>query len=427
MNSNQNIDAKRVNEALETLREKVEGVNTPGLRLVNSQKGVPSDLKEKIWNAFIYGEYYVKKLISDYPALTTGIKNKSAHDYYNNEYRRFVEEVAPKYIDVSKMPDREWLERDFEAEYGELLIECEFYDEYIGELLEGYEKYVRKEAHDRIAEYVNGNVIDDSVVTGDKKIKKSFGVAVDAINRVVACHRFIDELCDRSVDVSPRDDNLKIIDEHVRKKLDKRTREKIGYNLLWFSDDAPKVPYEQIIENCTKVANRAYFKPDEWVKNEDDLSRVVVERRNIAMHVRFRLDEIFRSYVFGNFMSAIALSRCLLEYSLKESEDLLKAHLEKNGTTLEEEKKVFDVESEDWTEGKIELGKRISIASMAFPELKEDMRLINRYGNEIMHPKKRKIPCMDERRKFQERTKSNATASFNAVNKIMSVLYGNSK
>ena len=134
------------------------------------------------------------------------------------------------------------------------------------------------------------------------------------------------------------------------------------------------------IDLCMKLINQPYFKPDAWAANAENIGSVVVTQplKNIPAHVRLRVEEIYYSFIFGNPMAAIALSRCLLEFVILDKKSLL-------------EKKLGVAELYN-ADGKVKgLSKLAAIVAQVFPELENDMKFIIESGNEIMHPRKKNV------------------------------------
>ena len=63
------------------------------------------------------------------------------------------------------------------------------------------------------------------------------------------------------------------------------------------------------------------FEPDSWLDRAGDLAPVRTDRQNLVLpaHVRLRLEEIYRTYVFGCWLSVLSLSRGILEYALLDN------------------------------------------------------------------------------------------------------------
>lgn len=141
------------------------------------------------------------------------------------------------------------------------------------------------------------------------------------------------------------------------------------------------------------VAQRFWFDPDAWLANERAVRPVIVARDldKITRHIKERIGEIHQSFVFSNWMSAMALSRCLLEYALIDRKPLFEKRLGRK----------IDIRVNKMRAKPI--GELVEIATEAFPELKESMDIVVEYGYEVMHTFRRVIPsrnhakhCVDE-------------------------------
>ena len=143
---------------------------------------------------------------------------------------------------------------------------------------------------------------------------------------------------------------MKYMKDHHDFELDERG----GYLLMW----------ERIID-------WPYFQPDAWDRNERALFPVVTKRDvgKIPEHIRERVAEIYRSFVFGNWMAAIALSRCLLEYAIVEQRDVL-------GIEVYTAKK-------KWVR---RLSELIEDVGKIRPKLLPHMEQIKGAGDSVMHP-----------------------------------------
>jgi len=75
------------------------------------------------------------------------------------------------------------------------------------------------------------------------------------------------------------------------------------------------------LEGALEILDMPWFEPDQWARNFAQLQPVLLDRRPEVMneHVRHRLMEIYRAFAFGLWMSAIALSRSLVEFSIKQN------------------------------------------------------------------------------------------------------------
>ncbi|CAJ2376600.1 MAG: hypothetical protein MPK10_01475 [Gammaproteobacteria bacterium] len=123
----------------------------------------------------------------------------------------------------------------------------------------------------------------------------------------------------------------------------------------------------------------------EWEKKEKALPPIVTERDigKIPEHIFERLTEIHRSFVFGNWIAAVALSRCLLEYAIVEQRD-----------TLDIEMYAGKKKRVRW------LSDLIEEVGEIHPELLPHMNQIKNAGDQVMHPPEenaeRKLPEEDD-------------------------------
>lgn len=119
---------------------------------------------------------------------------------------------------------------------------------------------------------------------------------------------------------------------------------------------------------CKEIISRPYFEPDAWEENETFPIVVTQSLGEMPQHIRQRINEIQRSFIFGNWMAVVALSRCLLEYALIENADTLNIAAYAEGKALPRR-----------------LCCLIEDAKKTFPALAESMDSIREQGNHIMH------------------------------------------
>jgi hypothetical protein len=131
------------------------------------------------------------------------------------------------------------------------------------------------------------------------------------------------------------------------------------------------------IAGALNVLNMPWFEPDQWMHNFKLLQPVIVDRPSNVMneHVRNRLNEIYKAFAFELWMSAIALSRSLVEYSIKQNANRLGIELEYEFSQRRKEKNLK------------ELGDELTAIR---PELAEAFDMVREAGNRILHPKKMK-------------------------------------
>lgn len=386
MNSNQNTDATRVNKALATLRRKIDEVLEffPDLMEITDLGELPREkadaLEYRLWRIFSYGEYYVKAVMDNLPPLFSLRDEEKATEA---KYQTVINKMRTL-IDTTKASSRHEIEKQvvgkkegFYDENGEIK-EFDGLISYsdIDKCMDYYEELASSGwVCDRIMESIElrkiGERYSSPVLANHDIIKISFELAVDAAI------------------------------EHLEKLND---------------DDSPY--WDMSFEHCQQVVKKRYFNPDAWAANEAELHSIFVTRKvdSIVAHVRGRLDEIYDSFVFGNYMSAIALSRCLLEYALKDKKPLLESRLAKQGGSLDREIKERTGKSYKWTDSRIKISHRVKIVALVFPELKKSMEKIRCYGNGIMHPEKRVFPL----------ARIQAKECFDAVSEVIGTLYSES-
>lgn len=119
---------------------------------------------------------------------------------------------------------------------------------------------------------------------------------------------------------------------------------------------------------CKIIISRPYFEPDAWKENEIFPIVVTQNLGEIPRHISQRVEEIQRSFIFGNWMAVVALSRCLLEFALIEKADTLRIKVYAEGKALPRR-----------------LCSLIEDAKKTFPELAKSMDRIREQGNHIMH------------------------------------------
>jgi len=133
------------------------------------------------------------------------------------------------------------------------------------------------------------------------------------------------------------------------------------------------------ILGASELVGMPWFQPDEWSRNLKYLQPVLVDRQSNVMqiHVRQRLTEIYRAFTFGLWMSAVALSRSLIEYSLKQNAARFNISSTYQGGDGGKEDKSLARLGNDVAE--------------VLPALKESIEKIREAGNRILHPRKHDV------------------------------------
>jgi hypothetical protein len=133
------------------------------------------------------------------------------------------------------------------------------------------------------------------------------------------------------------------------------------------------------IVDALKLVDMPWFRPDEWSRNFKLLQPVLIDRSPKVMrdHVHYRLTEIYRAFAFGLWMAAIALSRSLVEFSIKANASRIGISVTYEGTGGRIEDK-----SLKW------LGEDVANAR---PALAKPIEVVRNTGNRILHPKKHDV------------------------------------
>jgi hypothetical protein len=175
-------------------------------------------------------------------------------------------------------------------------------------------------------------------------------------------------------------------------------RDKFEDNLPWWGLDEDGVRKAELIQSAS------FFTPEEWSRNLADLRPIITDRplKNHPIHVRVRLVEIGRSFIFGNWLAVLALCRSLLEYALIN---------QATSRGIE----AFEVVRGERRSRR--LADLIEEYSERIPELALPMNTINEFGNHVMHPKK----SYDVIR-FPNIMRSNSLQAIDALRSVLAVL-----
>ena len=394
MKFSENTGIQRISRALAVLRQEVEEVSgiAPNFMEINSLEELPKEKRESVSNKllgiFSYGEYYVQKLISDISnerIQSYSLKSKKKLDWHGEKYKPFIKKVE-RLINLSNKPSREHIEltilylnskKNKNNDNDNLLISQNHIDQHI-------DSYEYRARCGWLKNYLKICIQDDFIKYNyeNNNIKGSCEMVIEAatvLRQSIADSASISTSY-KKVLVSNGDCFYDLDDPHD------------------ITDSFLREVYLDIIDEslsgCEKITSKRYFKPDNWMANEKELSPIIVteEMKKIPAHIQKRVHEIYHSFIFDNWMSAIALSRCLLEYAL----------IHRNKKT----------EIKDDT-GRIKpIRELASITEQAFPELKDSMDIVIEYGNYVMHPFRKTIP-----------SKNLAKHCIEEINKIISTLY----
>lgn len=119
------------------------------------------------------------------------------------------------------------------------------------------------------------------------------------------------------------------------------------------------------------------FEPDAWLDRAGELLPIRTNKNNVVLpsHMRLRVEELYRAYVFGCWLSVLGLSRSILEYAVIDN--LHKFPIDP----------LWPADRDGKRKGK-KLSHLIDDLTEHLPEYKESMGCLRDYGNEYLHPKK---------------------------------------
>ncbi|MDA8002187.1 MAG: hypothetical protein MPL62_12985 [Alphaproteobacteria bacterium] len=121
-----------------------------------------------------------------------------------------------------------------------------------------------------------------------------------------------------------------VSDKRAHREQDKTIKTALSNIMVFMRDylNDRKDQWEQLVYgvgldvwSCEKIVERPYFEPDAWIKNER-LPVMVARSVEVPPPVRRRVEEIRKSFIFGNWMAVIALSRCLVEYAILDNKPI---------------------------------------------------------------------------------------------------------
>ncbi len=123
------------------------------------------------------------------------------------------------------------------------------------------------------------------------------------------------------------------------------------------------------------------FDPDTWLDRAGRLTPIRTDRKNILLpvHVRLRVEEIFRAYVFGCWLSVLALSRAVLEYAILDN--LHKFDIDR----------YWSLQDKSGKRREKKLEHLIDEISPFLPSFTQSMDKLRQYGNDYLHPKKSEV------------------------------------
>lgn len=150
----------------------------------------------------------------------------------------------------------------------------------------------------------------------------------------------------------------------------------IEQNPDW-EDDHPFMPdtaYEVLDSKLIQ------FDPDAWLDRAGELRPIRTHKRNFDLpsQVRLRVEELYRAYIFGLWLSVFGLSRAILEYAILDNCQKFKIE------------PTWPPDRDGKRKGK-KLSYLIDDFSECLPEHRQSMTLIRDYGNDYLHPKKAQV------------------------------------
>ena len=121
------------------------------------------------------------------------------------------------------------------------------------------------------------------------------------------------------------------------------------------------------------------FEPDDWIVNARSLRSVLLSGRDRGLppHVRIRLQELYRSFIFGNWIAVIGLARAVMEFAIVENRKQLQIETEK----------VIEIHGKPrWVLKSLE--ELIDAVTEKRPHLLDNMDRVRKLGNYFIHPQK---------------------------------------
>ena len=402
---------QRAIKALVTLRQKVEAVSKTVWK-INSLAEIPDEEKRKVfekrlWDIFARGEYYAAKVLSDWQAAPI---RSSAHlvrllDWHKKEYKPVAEKIRELIPDLAiYAPTREDVE--------EAVVDFVFTDiNESGELVDtGSGVETRNDIDNHMDEYEMHvlRVLELQLLYKNKafdELRAKEGQSrADVAGQSPYKYQNIET--EEKQDVKANFEHIGEAANYYLQDLDGEVRQ------VWI--------YEHGVDIALyyKIIGKNYFNPNEWVANEKDLSPIIVSHdlEDISRDIRLRVEEIYQSFIFGNWMAVIALSRSLLEYSIVDQHDLLQI----------KEKDLYIKDSHGEKKRKRQqlrsLGELIADVKGQHAGLREDMRQINKSANKVLHTPPPSNNPFENVRGFPSKQPA-AKECIDAIVKIVSALY----
>ena len=169
-------------------------------------------------------------------------------------------------------------------------------------------------------------------------------------------------------------------DNHLKRTFEtgiEQVQDLLDRNPEWGDDHSfvPDTAFEVIDSQLIS------FDPDAWLERANELVPIRTNKQNVLLpsHVRLRLEELNRAYVFGCWLSVLALARAILEYAILDN--LPKFGIEPRWPAVERESRRREKK----------LSHLIEDLSTHVPSLQAKMERLRDYGNDYLHPKKSEV------------------------------------
>ncbi len=194
-------------------------------------------------------------------------------------------------------------------------------------------------------------------------------------------------------------------------KVHPRTEQAPIWNILvsgldfWKLNEGEEFTTEEL-DSAEHFLYSSFFEPDQWMQNLEELQPVAGEDadRRVPSNIRVRVRELYRSFVLGNHLAAIALTRAMLEYAIVE-------HAPRLGIIPY----FTDNRGRNRTRRLRELVDEISVR---MPNLNLSMETIVEAGNRTLHPEQQDRLVLSP-----DRLHDLALDSINAIRDVVEQLY----
>lgn len=146
--------------------------------------------------------------------------------------------------------------------------------------------------------------------------------------------------------------------------------------------DCPDMEEHFLVQSARAVIDSPLigFEPDDWIANARSLRSVLLSGRDrgLSPHVRIRLQELYRSFIFSNWIVVISMARVVMEFAIIENREHLQIETEK---VIEHNGR--------WKRALKSLDELVDAVAEKKPHLLGNMDRIRKLGNYFMHPQKR--------------------------------------